>query len=268
MKKLKIDLKKICIYLLLVFACIFVFCGFGLKTNAAQTIYRVNVDNQRCYIYFTTQDMPLAIGSGSTNLITEPETNLIINLQYDSSNNYYIVNNNNQHILQNNSLFCVCFENEINHFIFYQISYTSNSSVRDNYSIRELFTIGGSTQTITYFNFFSQVLQFRLDNSTRFTDNQIIDNYFTRFNGGYFGSLSRQERQRGFNQGYNNGYTDGQAGETAISPFFNVLSGIFTSIGAIFSIELVPHVPIGLFFLVPLFFAIVGLILFIWRKNF
>lgn len=71
----------------------------------------------------------------------------------------------------------------------------------------------------------------------------------------------------GYSQGYNVGYTDGQAGNTAITPVFNTLSGIFSVIGSVLAIELVPHVPLGIFFLVPLFFSAVGLILWIWRRN-
>lgn len=71
----------------------------------------------------------------------------------------------------------------------------------------------------------------------------------------------------GYEDGYDVGYDDGQLGENAISPVLNILSAIFTGVGAIFSIELVPHVPLGVFILVPLFFAVVGLVLWIWRRN-
>lgn len=71
----------------------------------------------------------------------------------------------------------------------------------------------------------------------------------------------------GFDEGYRDGWADGQAGETAITPAFNTLSGVFNVVSSVLSIELVPHVPIGLFFLVPLFFSAIGLILWIWRRN-
>lgn len=71
----------------------------------------------------------------------------------------------------------------------------------------------------------------------------------------------------GYNVGYDVGYDDGQEGENAISPAFRIISEIFGSIGTIMAIELVPHVPLGLFILVPLFFSALGLILWIWRRN-
>lgn len=90
------------------------------------------------------------------------------------------------------------------------------------------------------------------------------------YNYGYF--VGRNEglqegQQTGYNIGYNIGYTDGQAGNTAITPIFNTLSGVFSVVGSVLAIELVPNVPIGVFILVPLFFAAVGLILWIWRRN-
>lgn len=71
----------------------------------------------------------------------------------------------------------------------------------------------------------------------------------------------------GVANGYNEGYSDGANGSTAITPVFALISGIFSSLGSILAVELVPHVPLGLFILVPLFFAVVGLVLWIWRKN-
>lgn len=87
---------------------------------------------------------------------------------------------------------------------------------------------------------------------------------------GYFTGRTEglaEGEQIGYSQGYNVGYSDGQAGNTAITPVFNTLSGIFSVIGSVLAIELVPHVPLGIFFLVPLFFSAVGLILWIWRRN-
>lgn len=70
------------------------------------------------------------------------------------------------------------------------------------------------------------------------------------------------------NTAFDEGYAAGQAGANAISPALNIITGIFEAIGTIFAIELVPHVPIGVFFLVPLFFGVLGLIIWIWRgKN-
>lgn len=108
------------------------------------------------------------------------------------------------------------------------------------------------------------------------------EGYDVGHNDGYIegyddGEASLDAYQSGYDAGYTageqtqtaywDGYDDGQAGNTAITPIFNTLAGIFTVIGSVLSIELVPHVPIGLFILVPLFFAVIGLVLWIWRKD-
>lgn len=102
------------------------------------------------------------------------------------------------------------------------------------------------------------------------------------FNGGYnvgyqdgFGANDAESYQQGYNvgyqegqnDGYNVGYQEGQSGSNAVSKAINVLSSIFGTIGAIFSIELFPGITIGIFLLVPLFFGVLGLILWIWRHN-
>lgn len=71
----------------------------------------------------------------------------------------------------------------------------------------------------------------------------------------------------GYQLGLQDGYDQGMRGDNAVSSFINILTSIFTGIGAIFSIELFPHITIGLFLLVPLFFGVLGLILWIWRHN-
>lgn len=82
-----------------------------------------------------------------------------------------------------------------------------------------------------------------------------------------YDDIGAQAYNRGYANGYDNGYSDGQQGESAATSVWTLISGIFTSLGAIFAIELFPHIPLGIFFLVPLFFAVVGLILWIWRRN-
>lgn len=86
--------------------------------------------------------------------------------------------------------------------------------------------------------------------------------YQNGYSQGYSVGLNRGEQI-----GYGRGYDAGQSGDNAVSSFINILTSIFTGIGAIFSIQLFPHVTIGVFFLVPLFFGVLGLILWIWRHN-
>lgn len=88
------------------------------------------------------------------------------------------------------------------------------------------------------------------------------ESYQDGYNVGYSVGMNRGEQI-----GYNRGYDAGASGDNAVSSFINILTSIFTGIGAIFSIELFPHITIGLFLLVPLFFGVLGLILWIWRHN-
>lgn len=94
------------------------------------------------------------------------------------------------------------------------------------------------------------------------------------YNNGYNEGASSSETQAfndgkavGYQLGLEDGYAQGMRGDNAVSSFINILTSIFTGIGAIFSIELFPHITIGLFLLVPLFFGVLGLILWIWRHN-
>lgn len=71
----------------------------------------------------------------------------------------------------------------------------------------------------------------------------------------------------GYLKGKEDGYDDGAKGNNAVSAAVNLLSSIFTAIGTIFSVELFPHITLGLFFAVPLFFGAVGMLLWVWRHN-
>lgn len=67
---------------------------------------------------------------------------------------------------------------------------------------------------------------------------------------------------------YQEGYEDGQANLTAFDRVWTFLSGVFGAVGTIFTIELFPNVPLGLFILIPLVFGAFGFILWIWKgKN-
>ena len=101
-----------------------------------------------------------------------------------------------------------------------------------------------------------------------------ITGYRGGYNNGYNQGSTNNEIQafnegkaKGYQLGLADGYEQGMRGDNAVSSFINILTSIFTGIGAIFSIELFPHITIGLFLLVPLFFGVLGLILWIWRHN-
>lgn len=123
-------------------------------------------------------------------------------------------------------------------------------------------------------NIYGQTLQLFIDNSPNNNNSiQYLNtelNVYARLK--IIPSLTDSAYNDGYNAGrsagYNAGYTDGQSGENAISPIWNVLTGIFSAVGSIFAIELAPHIYLGYFILVPLFFIMVLGILAIWRKNY
>lgn len=127
------------------------------------------------------------------------------------------------------------------------------------------------TQTMAYYvSVYNQALTYRYN----YYNDLRITGYRGGYNQGYIdgGSSSTETAyqngyQKGYLKGKEDGYDDGAQGNNAVSSAINVLSSIFGAIGAIFSIELFPHITLGLFLLVPLFFGVLGLILWIWRHN-
>lgn len=97
-------------------------------------------------------------------------------------------------------------------------------------------------------------------------DNGYDDGEQIGYNNGYGDGLT-YGYDLGYASGYDDGYIDGENGESAVSKAVGVIGSIFGAVGTVLSIELFPGIPLGLFFLVPLFFAVLGLILWIWRRN-
>lgn len=279
----KMKKRKILIFILSIISIVSIFF-VSLKANAASfgdNGIVIRPDNDTCLVFFNipygTDNIELIKNSNYDNILVASYSGYTFNYNGSLYTEYY-ANNDNSRPLYSNRLYCFSFENTINRYTFYEIEieltepnsqgvFTISSS---DITVVELFTISQPTGYQSSFQMIGQSFIARQDvvfNSNGYSTE--IANYISYYcNTISFYEYAKNEYRYGYSSGYNVGYNDGQTGENAISPFFNVLSGIFTSIGAIFSIELVPHVPIGLFFLVPLFFAIVGLILFIWRKNF
>lgn len=161
--------------------------------------------------------------------------------------------------LGNSSIICICYDNTENS-ISIEVAHLNNLN-EFVYDAQYKHVFDSFFPIISYMEFYSVSFLANVDRTSSISFNALFSyikqsNY--NYNYGY---------NTGYNDGYNTGYNDGQAGENAISPVWNVLTGIFNSIGAILSIELVPHIPIGLLIFVPLFFIMVMAILSIWRKN-
>lgn len=96
----------------------------------------------------------------------------------------------------------------------------------------------------------------------------------TAYNHGYDDGLADGYRDgvvagydNGYATGYSVGYNEGLEGATPVSQTVTLIGSIFGAIGTVLSIELFPGFTIGILILVPLFFAVLGLILWIWRRN-
>lgn len=186
----------------------------------------------------------------------------------------WFVNNDSSKPLNSNDFYLIRYDNVINRYIFYQVvfnnDYDANITVSDLTFI-ELFTISFSTGYNPYFDILACNFITKFDITSSTSTEDIKDRVVQSFNQNPYTFLIRSKSNmnynRGYTTGYNTGYDEGQTGENAISPVWNVLTGIFNSIGAILSIELIPHIPIGLLIFVPLFFIMVMAILSIWRKN-
>lgn len=202
-------------------------------------------------------------------------TNNIINIAYNQGNDYWIINNNQSAILYNNQLY------------MYQIYTAMNSTLIDIYELD--FEVSGGNYltcnnvTLIYTSDYASynwnevsgnvkaVFNCAVVGMTPFTQKynttQLLNFYNSMYRSQYNNALyyyGEAKRQ----QGYDVGYIAGQEGVNAISPIWNVLTGIFSAVGSIFAIELAPHIYLGYFILVPLFFAMVLGILSIWRKNY
>lgn len=98
--------------------------------------------------------------------------------------------------------------------------------------------------------------------------NADIDNDFYSYVYSYYWTKSMTDTANEYYySGYYTGYDDGQTGYTALDKVWLLLSGIFGTMGSIFAIELIPHVPLGTFILVPIFFGVFLFILRIWRNK-
>lgn len=279
--------KKFFIYFLLIFIGGFCLFGISLKVNAYSGMnygsLEHNIGSQYAYVgaflvssYGADENSAPMIrlqyyDVDSPNTLI---TNSIINITYNESLDYWVINNNQNAILYNNQLY------------MYQIYTSMNSTLIDIYELDFQVTSGEyltcNSATLIYtsdfatYNWnevvgnvkavFNCAVVGMTPFSQKYNTTQLKDFYNSMYRSQYNNALyyfGEEKKQ----QGYDVGYIAGQQGENAISPIWNLLQGIFGTIGAIFSIELAPHVYIGYFFLVPLFFGVVGLILWIWRRN-
>lgn len=301
MKKSSLHLKKLFFLFFGLLVLCLCFLPIGLRVNASNAYSRIifNISNDRYEKYFcvfsgNTGD---TYRSGLTPLIQTTWSE--DNLYFERNNLQKLYNNNYDYfdLLQDNEEFDTLYPQEFYLFAYsnYDRDYfvfklTINQNVESEKTFNDItvddmichfYTDWQHGQLTDYTDkrilIYGQTLWTTQDNSSSDINNiNYINNLFNNYplssiNNKAINDIKQNAynsgRTAGYNLGYSAGYNAGQAGENAISPFFRVLTDIFTSIGAIFSIELVPNIPLGLFILVPLFFAVLGIILWIWRRN-
>ena len=288
--------KKIYICLLLILPCCFILLFSGLKVNASNiSVSGVKIDlpdTLDAFIYFQLPSAPNDVTLNERNtfiydntnrraiMVIEPvsvSTGNVTGFKTYTYNCYFIdssgnINFNNVYVLDTGILYAIHYDCQNIQFWFYELSITwnENSVITANNVSNNYITF------CTISNVESRTSQISI-NSLGFIASRLVvspasdyslRNYAANIINGdalFYASLTRFSS--GYQAGYQAGYNQGQTGDTAMTPVFNVLTHVFTSLGSILSIELVPHIPLGLFLLVPLFFAVLGLILWIWRRN-
>lgn len=63
------------------------------------------------------------------------------------------------------------------------------------------------------------------------------------------------------------GYENGINGETAISPFVNLMTNVFGGVNQILSLQILPGIKLWFFIAIPMFFIVLFTILKIWKHN-
>lgn len=266
MKKLK-RIQKILIALVLVFVSVLSLVGIGLKACAAENFYSVQGDESAIIVfnlYDTDYDYRL-IYDDSNNQI-----NLI-----SLGNGEYYLNGLTSQPMYANHLYGVIYQNDgvYSKYRFYEIYINiSDLNSQNDLVCYFLYEIQIPSGQVNNFYIYSYALQ--LMTHYDFTnialndyDDIILTFWYNRYIQTIYYNNQLNYGNKRYNAGYSAGYDDGQAGETAISPIWNVLTGIFSAVGSIFAIELAPHIYLGYFILVPLFFTMILGILAIWRKN-
>ena len=147
----------------------------------------------------------------------------------------------------------------------YQTIYTSQETINTSQAQTMTFNLPYDTDTL-YFNIVynnaintsANMLVFQFDISASQLDvNSMIHN---AFQSGYDKcQVDYTYPNKGYMQIYNEGLASAQSGEV-FTDSWGFVGSIFTSIGDILAIELIPNVPLGLFVALPL---LVGLIFFI-----
>lgn len=155
------------------------------------------------------------------------------------------------------------------------LSLTYNSNYHGNY----LYGRHDIDNTMSYNSLFNWFKNNQLFNIDRIINKGLQYGYQTaqyeleqqtalNYSKGYQAGLSETEGyQTGYSVGYQAGVDDTMSGSSGVSPVLSLLTSLAAPITAIMGIRLAPNITIGTLVFIPLFFAALGLVLWIWRRN-
>lgn len=288
MKKCK-KLYSLCLALLLVLLLASAF--LGIKVNASDNVNgrsSFSFDHDESYVDIVMFSIVSTEESAFVLLECEYEddgnynTVSLITLSYNSTYDYYY--NNNLDLILYPSTFYVC---AISHYtrpyidIFeVDISFDSNNNITISMGNRILHLITDiyyndmiydrkiipTFNCLTLSRYYSGRNYNVTENDIRnIASSAIRDWNFSELLGGNY--LTQSAFNSGRDIGYREGYLAGESTVTAFDRVWAFLSSIFGMIGSIFAVELMPHIPLGIFLLVPVFFMVLGFVFWIWKGR-
>lgn len=288
--------KKLLCLLLSIVLCFSIFC-VSLKVNAAIDIEYSQATAQKFIVFAPppltrglTENRPYTI---LENRFSDPDGNfenaMLQITKVSAYNDRYILGANGSFFTPNTYLYMDRFYGL--HFYTYQnttridiynidtnynsdageISFSVGSILKTIYASYNI-SGGDAAFNIKYYIFAVSLISTYEEASTTIwqtnTLNYILNNYF---NMELFNYQIIDAYDNGYDDGYDYGYDIGYtAGENTITPLnrvWNIIGGIFQVIANVMAIELFPHIPIGLFFLIPLVFGAVGFIFWLWKRG-
>lgn len=240
---------------------------FFIKVGARTNYYTISTAGQYGFIsYFNIAEE----NNSNIDLIIE-NTNEKIILNYNSSTNSFYVNNNSNYEILKGYNYCVQFINTLNRFTFYVLDYNNYGLNVSDWYATEIFNISLTTGSISSIDIYSIFFQKTTATYSYVSLSNITNQFYNEFYlSSYYVQLENAYNRRyssGYGVGYNEGFNDGQEGKTDLNKVWDIIGGIFSVIGTVMAIELFPHVPIGIFFLIPLVFGAVGFIFWLYRRG-
>lgn len=209
--------------------------------NAEYNLLILNVDNFDFYYTLDIQPNYVESHVGRIKLVMRNDelgTETIIDSISDITNKYfyslYLIHDSQNHFYFNLGIM-ECEVNDYGQFSFDEVDLLESSSI-----------------TIDSINFENCVCG-RIDMTNITTDQ--------------YRYIADQTLRNQLNITYLIGYENGLNGETAISPFVNLMTQVFGGVNQVLSLQILPGIKLWYFIAIPMFFIVLFTILKIWKHN-